>query len=323
MSDQRLVAVVQRKDIFLVDDDRRMGVIMAIFLAIGMMLGVWFSTMEVVEVVSDFFENLPPELTAKLVVDVKKDEKKEEKKEKKKEDKMKKKVLKAQELRAKATGGVGKGDIRQKVTQKGLLAIVSGKASSNAVAGAAFQNNVFSKDLDAILDNVGGLKTAGQSAVGRMGKAGGQFNMGYTGGGGAGGIDDLLNGLAGEAAGVSGLRSRSRDIDLPNSASFWNSQDGLNGRNPQDIYRVVMQHIGGLRHEYNKRLRDKPGLKGKITVKFTIAQSGRVLMCKLVESTMGDPTLEQSVVEKIKTWKFGPCSKCGIATVTYPFAFSQ
>jgi TonB family protein len=144
-------------------------------------------------------------------------------------------------------------------------------------------------------------------------------------GGGGGGIDDLLGELAGggAAARSSGSLTRRATVELPTSKEFWSSEDNMAGRSPDEIRRVVMQHIGGLRAEYNKRLRSNPMLKGKIVVRFTIDPPGRVIRCELVNSTMNDKILEMSVVSRVQAWQFEACGRCGTATVTYPFAFSQ
>jgi TonB family protein len=85
-----------------------------------------------------------------------------------------------------------------------------------------------------------------------------------------------------------------------------------------------MQNLAALRYAYNKRLREKPGLGGKITVKFAIDEFGTVIFCQIVDTNMGDPTLEQEVVSKIKRWAFGKIDKPGDVTeVIYPFAFTQ
>ena len=88
--------------------------------------------------------------------------------------------------------------------------------------------------------------------------------------------------------------------------------------------RVVMQNLAALRYAYNKRLREKPGLKGKITVKFAIDEFGKVIFCQVVETTMGDPELETTVAAKIRLWVFEKIDKPGDVTeVVYPFVFSQ
>jgi TonB family protein len=353
MTDPKMVAIAARNDIFYVEKERRMLVIVGISIVLGFLFGFMLKEMERIEVVSDFYENLNPVLTAKLVIDTpdlkKEEEKKEEKKkEEKKEDRLKQKVLKIKQSLGAGGGagggdgggkgvgygkgsGWGAGDIRERVTQKGLLAIISGKArSGNAIASSSFLSTSGTvKDLDAVLSNIGGLKTSGRGGVGRLGLVGNKYNIGYGGGGGggggggSGGIDDLLAGLGdGGSSTVAGLTKRA-NVELPSSKDIWYDQAGLGGRNPSDIYRVVMQHVGGLRTEYNKRLRAIPNLKGKVTVKFAIDQAGRVVNCEVTSTTIRDKILELSIISRIRTWKFDPCSSCSIATVTYPFAFSQ
>ncbi|MBL8028814.1 MAG: TonB family protein [Fibrobacteres bacterium] len=328
-SDPKLVAVAARADVFEIESDKRIAVLASLFMVIGLLLGFWFSTMQVIEVASDFFENLPTPVSA-TIVSVAPDKLKEEKKKEMEKPKTEKKQLKAPKMAAgpAASGPVnsGKGDIKERVTQKGLLAIISGKARAGSMAGAAVMTSSLAGDLDDVLQNIGGLKTAGAAGVGRMGLSGGKFNDGYAGsGGGAGGLDDLLGSLAGGSAsgGNVGSLTKRATVELPTTKDFMSQGDGLAGRSPEEIYRVVMQHIGGLRAEYNKRLRDKPNLRGKVTIRFTIDPSGKVAKSEVVSSTMGDKLLEMSIASRVKAWRFDACGKCGMATVTYPFAFSQ
>lgn len=320
MTDKQMVALAARADIFRFDNDTKLGRNVLIALAIGILLSIYFSNKQIIMVPPEYFENLPQTISAKIVVT----EKKEEKKKKKEEAPIKKQLKVPKMIVNNAPSkGVGKGDIKERVTQKGLLAIITGRTKSANVAGADMMKNVFAKDLDQVLNNIGGLKTSGNTGIGRQGIAGAKFNSGYAGGGGAGGIDDLLGALSGEGASRVGGLTKRASVDLPNDKSFWADQGGLSGRNPQDIYRVVMQHIGGLRAEYNKRLRDKPNLRGKITVRFTIDPPGNVTTCIVTGSTMNDKILEMLVASRVKTWKFDACGQCGLATVVYPFAFSQ
>ena len=96
------------------------------------------------------------------------------------------------------------------------------------------------------------------------------------------------------------------------------------GRSRASINRVVTENMASLRYAYNRRLREKPGLNGKIMVKFTIEEFGKVLSAQVVESTMDDPELERTVVDKVKSWDFDKIDKPGDVTeVVYPFVFSQ
>lgn len=344
MSDTQLVALAARADLFHVDKDKRIGYLLITSAIVGLLIGLWMMTMQKVEVVSDYFEKLDPTISAKLVVSVPPELKEEEKKKEEKKEEKKKNIEKIhKQLKASAglgsgsgsgagSGGpgkgigAGKGDIQERVTQKGLLAIITGKAKTGTVAGTAYMGNVFAKDLDDVLNQIGGLKTSGKGGMGRMGTSTGKFNMGYAGsGGGGGGIDDLLGEMAGGGGGARtvGTLTKRATVELPSSKEFWSSEDNMAGRSPDEIRRVVMQHIGGLRAEYNKRLRANPMLKGKVTVRFTIDPAGRVIRAELVSSTMNDKILELSVVSRVKAWQFEACGRCGTATVTYPFAFSQ
>ena len=88
--------------------------------------------------------------------------------------------------------------------------------------------------------------------------------------------------------------------------------------------RVVNQNLAALRYAYNKRLREKPGLRGKITCKFAIDEFGKVIYCEVIESTMEDSQLEADIVDKIKRWVFDKVDKPGDVTeIVYPFVFSQ
>jgi hypothetical protein len=49
-----------------------------------------------------------------------------------------------------------------------------------------------------------------------------------------------------------------------------------------------------------------------------------VIFCNVIESTMGDQELEETVSDKIKRWVFEKIDKPGDVTeVVYPFVFSQ
>jgi TonB family protein len=95
------------------------------------------------------------------------------------------------------------------------------------------------------------------------------------------------------------------------------------GRGRASIERVIMQNRAPLRFAYNKRLSEKPGLVGRITVWFAIDEFGNVTFATLAESTMKDPAFERTVVNAVKGWKFDKIDKPGdIDEVTYPFVFA-
>jgi len=96
------------------------------------------------------------------------------------------------------------------------------------------------------------------------------------------------------------------------------------GRSRASIQRVVMQNVAPLRYAYNRRLREKPGLYGTVTVKFAIDESGKVIFAQVVKSTINDPEIENTVVTRVQSWVFEQIDKPGDVTeVVYPFSFSQ
>jgi TonB family protein len=320
----------ERADIFVLDRDTRLRNIELVSLILGVLFGIYLSTREIVTVQSDFFEKIPEERVAKLVkeeISATLEEKKKE--EKKPEEELNKDKKSLKPKKSQGSGGMqgGGGDPRARVTHKGVLGIISGQIKGKSVASAdIFGKGGFATDIDAILSGVGGLKSGGSGGVGRKGVAGIGYGAGYGsgfGGSGAGGIDDLIGGLMGGDGG-GGLDLKKRGSLNITSAEFMKGAALTGGRSKASIMRVVMQNIAALRHAYNKRLREKPGLKGKVTVKFAIDEYGKVIFCQVVESTMGDPGLEQEIADKIRRWIFEKIDKPGDVTeVVYPFVFSQ
>lgn len=326
-----------RPDIFIINSDNTLRNLEVIFLILGFITGIWFSNYKMPEGIdTDYVDKVKKEeRTASLAQEVdknlidSKEKKPEEKIEEKKDDKNDIKKLKQSKIKA-GNGGRsgGGGDPRARVTQKGVLGIISGKVKGKSIAGAdVFGKGGFASSIDAVIAGTGGLKSGGGGGVGRKGVAGIGFGTGYGsgfggGGGGSGGIDDLIGGL-GEGGSSSALTLKTRgklDISAP---PILTGGALTGGRSKQSIMRVVEQNLGALRYAYNKRLREKPGLAGKIKIKFAIDEFGKVVICDILESTMSDPALEAEVVAKIKRWVFDKIDKPGdITEVVYPFKFT-
>lgn len=331
LSDQDYAkALSSRKDIFVIEKDNRLRNLEAICMIIGIVFGFWLSTMEVVKVATDFYQKVPEERMAKLIKpDMPETLAKEEKKKEKKEE-IKTDVKKLKESKNKGAGGTtgGGGDPRARVTKQGVLGIISGQVKGKTVASAdLFGKGGFATGIDAVLQGVGGLKAGGGGGAGRKGAAGIGYGAGYGsgfGGSGAGGIDDLIGNLMEGDGGSGGLELKKRGSLKISAPDFLKGGSLTGGRSKASIMRVVMQNLAALRYAYQKRLRDKPGLKGKITVKFAIDEFGKVIFSQVTESSMADPELETAVADKIKRWVFEKIDKPGDVTeVIYPFVFSQ
>jgi len=172
----------------------------------------------------------------------------------------------------------GGGDPRVRVTQMGVLGVVSGQVKGKSVASAdIFGKGGFATDIDAVLYGAGGLKSGGD---------GGALKV--------------------------------------SSPDFLKGGTLTGGRSRASIHRIVTQNIAAIRYAYKKRLREKPGMCGRITVKFAIDEFGKTIFAQMTESTIHDFELEQIVVSRVNNWTFGKIDKPGDVTeVTYPFVFTD
>ena len=338
LSEKEYVEVLKsRKDIFVIEKDKRLRNLEIISLVFGLAFGLWLSTVEAVKVTTNYVnEKKVEQRTATVAKDVLSEKKKEEekKKEQEKKDNAKKSLL--QTKSAHRVGGSG--DPRARVVNRGVLGLISGAVRAKDVAGADITGvSSFANNADAILNNVGGLKSGVSVGSNRLAVSGMGFSSGYGGGGyggnTGGGIDDLIGNLmsGGGGSGHKGsgwgsleLKKRKGPLEIQSPEMMESQASLVGGRDKASIFRVVMQNMPALRYAYNKCLRDKPGLRGKITIHFAIDEFGKVIYCKVVESTIGYPELETAITDKIKRWVFDKIDKPGdISEVTYPFVFSQ
>ncbi|MCL2182598.1 MAG: TonB family protein [Chitinispirillia bacterium] len=321
-------AAKSRPDVFYFEKSGRMRNIQSVCMIVAVAAILAISAHVPVEVATDFFERMPEEraITLKKAdeiqaqLDEQKKKEEEQKKEKVESDKKQLKPTKSQGVSA-STGG---GDPRARVTQMGVLGIVSGQIKGKSVASAdIFGKGGFASDIDAILSGVGGLKSGGDGGVGRKGVAGIGYGSGYGSGfgGSGGGIDDLMSSLSGGGGNLNLKTVGKLNVSSPD---FINKGSLTGGRSRASIQRVVMQNMAALRHAYSRRLKDKPGLSGTVTVKFSIDEFGRVIFASMVSSTLSDSDLETTVVSRVRSWVFDKIDKPGDVTeVTYPFTFTQ
>jgi TonB family protein len=240
-------------------------------------------------------------------------------------------TAKANASRTSGPSGRGVGSIHSRIVKQGILSVLSNNIVGKDVAGDMFGKGGFTEKIDAMIRGVGGLKQGGRTSTGRLGAVGMGFGPGAGssgfGGPGPGGLGDWYDNLMSPQAGQLDLTPTRGPPVLARLTPKIDVQDRfgqtIGGRSKSEIMRVVMQNISVLRYAYNKRLREKPGLKGKITVKFAIDEFGNVLHCKVVESSVADNALENTVTGKIIRWKFERIDKPGdITEVVYPFVFS-
>jgi len=280
------------------------------FMIVAACAAFYLSTVELI-VDEMMFEDVEgEELTASMKMEEKKEEKKKEKKKNKK--------------KRKKTGGGGKqrGKGTPNAPQtRGVLKMLTTKTSKSGFSAYSLMKSNFSKDLTKDLSKVAGLQKTGKTKLGsRRGSANGSFNSGYA-EGGSGGIGDMLGGLLGGSGGA--ISTSAKGKLKPPSARDIDMGSGGGTRSKSSIMRVVRARTPGLRSIYNKSLKSKPGFSGKVTVRFTISPSGKIISIKKVSSTTGYPAFDSKVVSAIKRRFRFEKIKSGNTTVTIPFTFSE
>ncbi len=115
-----------------------------------------------------------------------------------------------------------------------------------------------------------------------------------TGGGGlAGRATTQVESPIAPLASASGTASAAGPADRP-------------ARSRDEIERVFDRNKSAIYALYNRALRENPTLEGKLVLRLTIAPDGRVTACEIVSSELGDPDLEQKLVQRVILFQFEP-----------------
>ncbi len=79
---------------------------------------------------------------------------------------------------------------------------------------------------------------------------------------------------------------------------------GRASRSREEIELVFDRNKGAIFALYNRALRQNPTLEGKLVLRITIAPTGEVTACEVVSSELGDPELEQRLVQRVMLFRF-------------------
>ena len=88
------------------------------------------------------------------------------------------------------------------------------------------------------------------------------------------------------------------------------------------VLKVVRQRASGLRHAYNKFLKQKPGLHGNVSLKFIVAADGKISDIIVASSTTGSSEFDDEIKHAVKRWNFAK-TDFGETTVTTEFVFYE
>jgi len=91
-------------------------------------------------------------------------------------------------------------------------------------------------------------------------------------------------------------------------------------RSIEEIRRIFDSNKAAIFAIYSRALRSNPALQGQILLELTIEPSGQVSAAKIVSSELGDKSLEQRIIARIKMFDFGS-KKVQQQVVTWPLDF--
>lgn len=97
-------------------------------------------------------------------------------------------------------------------------------------------------------------------------------------------------------------------------------QSDLGSRSREEIERVFDRNKGAIYSLYNRALRADPTLQGKVVLRLTILADGTVSFCEIVSSELGDPELEQRLVQRVLLFQF-EAKEVEAVTTTKPIDF--
>lgn len=215
------------------------------------------------------------------------DEKKSDKKESKKAPK---KELTAEEAAAKAAAHHAK--LAQEVASKGILKLLGADTGSGGAIADVLESGSGNSDIASALAGAGGVSVAGADSVGAGGRRGG-------GSGKAAGIGDL-----GTQGGGKVDMGRKGETRISGSVSATAPEVELSTVDKDAVSRYVRARQRAIQSCYEKQLKLNPNLKGKLSVRITIATSGKVSETEIDEDTLHSDEVTSCIKGVVRFWKF-------------------
>jgi TonB family protein len=219
--------------------------------------------------------------------------------------------------------------ISREAGSKGLLGMMTGvnvRAVEDGLLGDSGEGDGIGGEMDRLyssLDQAGAAP--GGTGSGEGSSRGSEYDNIEVRGGRSdkqAGIDDLVSRLE---TGSAGSVSRKGALKIDNTSEVAGQGKRSSLRSSEAIRAVLLRHVPAVKYCYERRLRENPGLAGKIVVMITVAPDGSVSDAAAVSSTIGDAEVEQCILSRIRQWKdfepIGPDE--GTVTFKQTYAFGS
>jgi TonB family protein len=92
------------------------------------------------------------------------------------------------------------------------------------------------------------------------------------------------------------------------------------GFDPQQIARAIRSRLAEIRACYERALKRRPDIGGKLVLRFTLTAMGTVSSVEIDEDTLDDDEVTRCVRGAVRGWRFAAPPRGGLV-VTFPFLF--
>jgi hypothetical protein len=171
---------------------------------------------------------------------------------------------------------------------------------------------VYSQNLDAALKNAGGIAVSdGSHRHGTRRGAGGDGKIS---------LRDRLRGPSG-SEGPLGSTGGRKQVKIQSSLKI-NALENVEGGalDQNQIIRIIRANHNQLKYCYEQELRTSPNIKGRLSLRITIALNGRVSDTEIIDNSL-NRNVASCIINRIKRLRFSP-PKGAAAIVEIPFFFS-
>ncbi len=199
--------------------------------------------------------------------------------------------------------------VAKAVQSKGILKVlgVLGPGGAGGAVADVFGTGGGMGDVASALSGAGGVAVATDPGAGGGRKGGGE--------GGAASIGNLAT----TGGGKVGLGTKS-EVRVSGSVAAEEAEVDSSDIDQGKLGAFVRARMGLIKACYENSLKRNPNLKGKISIRFTILETGGLAEISAAVNSLGSPEVAGCIVNTMRSWRtqFRPS---GPVTVEYPFVF--
>jgi hypothetical protein len=199
--------------------------------------------------------------------------------------------------------------VAKAVQSKGILKVLGALGPGTATGAVAdvFGTGGALGDVASALSGAGGVAVATDPGAGGGRKGGGE--------GGAASIGDLATSGGGKV----GLGTKA-EVKVTGSVAAEEAEVDSSDIDQGKLGAFVRARMGLIKACYENALKRNPSLKGKISIRFTILETGALADVAAAQNSLGSPEVAACITNTMRAWRtqFRPS---GPVTVEYPFVF--